>query len=77
MRHFLAQFGRPEWPWTKLMDVPEFTDELVDLIAGQSDAQSGHMQHPGAGAAARRQPRGHDARAQAHGKRRGRRDRGA
>ena len=23
------------------MDVPEFTDELVDLIAGQSDAQSG------------------------------------
>jgi len=24
------------------MDVPEFTDELVDLIAGQSDAQSGH-----------------------------------
>lgn len=25
------------------MDVPEFTDELVDLIAGQSDAQSGHM----------------------------------
>lgn len=25
------------------MDVPEFTEELVDLIAGQSDAQSGHM----------------------------------
>jgi carnitine 3-dehydrogenase len=24
------------------MDVPEFNDELVDLIAGQSDAQSGH-----------------------------------
>ena len=44
MRHFLAQFGPAlEWPWTKLMDVPEFTDELVDLIAGQSDAQSGHM----------------------------------
>ncbi|MEM6374502.1 MAG: thioesterase family protein, partial [Pseudomonadota bacterium] len=32
--------------WTKLMDVPEFTDELVDLIAGQSDAQSGHMSIP-------------------------------
>ena len=25
------------------MDVLEFNDELVDLIAGQSDAQSGHM----------------------------------
>jgi len=43
MKHFMAQFGPAlEWPWTKLMDVPEFTDELVDLIAGQSDAQSGH-----------------------------------
>jgi carnitine 3-dehydrogenase len=43
MRHFMAQFGPClTWPWTKLMDVPEFTDELVDLIAGQSDAQSGH-----------------------------------
>ena len=29
-----------------LMDVPEFTEELVDLIAGQSDAQSGHMSIP-------------------------------
>jgi carnitine 3-dehydrogenase len=44
MRHFLAQFGPClTWPWTKLMDVPEFNDELVDLIAGQSDAQSGHL----------------------------------
>jgi len=44
MKHFMAQFGPAlEWPWTKLMDVPELTDELVDLIAGQSDAQSGHM----------------------------------
>ena len=43
MRHFLAQFGPClTWPWTKLMDVPEYNDELVDLIAGQSDAQSGH-----------------------------------
>jgi carnitine 3-dehydrogenase len=25
------------------MDVPEFNDELVDLIADQSDKQSGHM----------------------------------
>ena len=43
MKHFLEQFGPClTWPWTKLMDVPEFNDELVDLIAGQSDAQSGH-----------------------------------
>ena len=44
MKHFIEQFGPAlEWPWTKLMDVPEFNDELVDLIASQSDAQSGHM----------------------------------
>ncbi|QBF31157.1 carnitine 3-dehydrogenase [Thalassococcus sp. S3] len=44
MRHFMAQFGPAlKWPWTKLMDVPEFDDALVDLIAGQSDAQSGHL----------------------------------
>jgi carnitine 3-dehydrogenase len=42
MRHFMAQFGPAlAWPWTKLMDVPEFNDELVDLIATQSDEQSG------------------------------------
>ncbi len=44
MRHFMAQFGPAlKWPWTRLMDVPEFNDELVELVAGQSDAQSGHM----------------------------------
>jgi carnitine 3-dehydrogenase len=43
MRHFLSQFGPAlKWPWTKLMDVPELTDELIDTIASQSDAQSGH-----------------------------------
>ncbi|GHD04912.1 carnitine 3-dehydrogenase [Tianweitania populi] len=43
MRHFMEQFGPClSWPWTKLTDVPEFNDELVDLIAGQSDEQSGH-----------------------------------
>lgn len=42
MAHFIAQFGPClQWPWTKLMDVPELTDELVDKIASQSDAQSG------------------------------------
>ncbi|TMV82889.1 carnitine 3-dehydrogenase, partial [Thioclava sp. BHET1] len=30
MKHFMAQFGPAlKWPWTKLMDVPEFNDELV------------------------------------------------
>ncbi|GHG29196.1 carnitine 3-dehydrogenase [Paracoccus aerius] len=44
MAHFMAQFGPAlSWPWTRLMDVPEFNDELVDLIADQSDAQSGHL----------------------------------
>ncbi len=44
MRHFLAQFGPClKWPWTKLTDVPDLTEELIDLIATQSDAQSGHM----------------------------------
>lgn len=42
MRHFITQFGPAlAWPWTKLMDVPELTDELIDKIADQSDAQSG------------------------------------
>ncbi len=44
MKHFIAQFGPAlAWPWTKLMDVPELTDDLVQTIADQSDAQSGHM----------------------------------
>ncbi|PPB81565.1 carnitine 3-dehydrogenase [Albidovulum inexpectatum] len=43
MRHFLAQFGPAlKWPWTRLTEVPDFDDALVDLIAGQSDRQSGH-----------------------------------
>jgi carnitine 3-dehydrogenase len=42
MAHFIEQFGPClEWPWTKLMDVPELTDDLVKTIADQSDAQSG------------------------------------
>jgi len=43
MAHFIAQFGPAlKWPWTRLMDVPELTDDLVETIASQSDAQSGH-----------------------------------
>ena len=42
MRHFMAQFGPSlKWPWSKLTDVPELTDELLDTLVGQSDAQAG------------------------------------
>ncbi len=42
MAHFIAQFGPClKWPWTKLMDVPDLTDELIKTIADQSDDQSG------------------------------------
>lgn len=41
-RHFIEQFGPAlDWPWTKLMDTPDFTPELVDKLVEQSDAQSG------------------------------------
>lgn len=44
MKHFISQFGPClKWPWTKLMDVPELTNELIDKIASQSDDQSGHL----------------------------------
>lgn len=42
MRHFLKQFGPAlQWPWSKLTDVPDLTEELIDQIADQSDKQSG------------------------------------
>ncbi|MGH1543506.1 MAG: carnitine 3-dehydrogenase [Arenicella sp.] len=42
MVHFISQFGPAlKWPWTKLMDVPELTQELIQKISDQSDAQSG------------------------------------
>ena len=41
MRHFMEQFGPClKWPWTKLTDVPELNDALVDRITEQSDAQA-------------------------------------
>jgi carnitine 3-dehydrogenase len=41
MRHFMEQFGPAlAWPWSKLTDVPELTDALVDRIVEQSDAQA-------------------------------------
>jgi carnitine 3-dehydrogenase len=43
MRHFMAQFGPAlKWPWSKLTDVPELTDELLDTLVAQSDAQAGN-----------------------------------
>src|SRR5712691_393121 len=44
MRHFMAQFGPAlQWPWTKLTDVPELTDQLLDRIVAQSDEQADGM----------------------------------
>ncbi|WP_416677953.1 carnitine 3-dehydrogenase [Candidatus Pseudothioglobus sp. Uisw_016] len=44
MRHFISQFGPClEWPWTHLMDVPEFTDKLIEKVSSQSDHQSGQF----------------------------------
>ena len=41
MRQFLEHFGPClSLPWTKLMDVPEFNNELIDLISNQSDTQA-------------------------------------
>ena len=42
MAHFMAQFAPAlQWPWSRLTDVPEMDQALVDRIASQSDAQSG------------------------------------
>src|SRR5215216_6145496 len=42
MGHFLEQFGPAlALPWTRLTDVPEMTDELLDKIVAQSDTQAG------------------------------------
>ncbi len=44
MKHFMAHLGPAfDWPWTKFTDVPEFTNDLVDLITSQADRQSGHL----------------------------------
>jgi carnitine 3-dehydrogenase len=41
MRHFMAQFGPTlKLPWTKLMDVPELTEELLDTLDQQSNEQA-------------------------------------
>ncbi|MDH3667279.1 MAG: carnitine 3-dehydrogenase [Paracoccaceae bacterium] len=44
MRGMLAMFGPClKWPWTKLMDVPELTEDFVDMVGGQCEAQSGSL----------------------------------
>ncbi len=44
MKHFISQFGPClEWPWSKLTDVPDLTDSLINKIAEQSDVQSGYL----------------------------------
>ena len=41
MRHFLAQFGPClKWPWTKLTDVVDLDEALIEKIAAQSDKQA-------------------------------------
>ena len=41
MRRFLAQFGPAlELPWSRLTDVPALTDEVVEKLVAQSDAQA-------------------------------------
>jgi carnitine 3-dehydrogenase len=42
MLHFISQFGPTmKWPLSKLMNVPDLDDALVQKVADQSDAQSG------------------------------------
>ena len=44
MRAMLAMFGPClKWPWTKLMDVPELTDEFVNEVGGQCEEQAGNL----------------------------------
>jgi carnitine 3-dehydrogenase len=41
MRHFLNQFGPSlSWPWSRLTDVPDLDDALIEKISRQSDAQA-------------------------------------
>jgi carnitine 3-dehydrogenase len=41
IRGFMAQFGPAlQWPWSRLTEVPELTDDLLATIERQSDAQA-------------------------------------
>jgi carnitine 3-dehydrogenase len=44
MRHFMKQFGPAlQLPWSRLTDVPDLDDVLLDKIVAQSDAQAGTL----------------------------------
>lgn len=44
MRHFMKQFGPAlQLPWSRLTDVPDLDDVLLDKIVAQSDAQAGNL----------------------------------
>eukprot|EP00119_Amphimedon_queenslandica_P003707 XP_003390591.1 PREDICTED: uncharacterized protein LOC100640262 [Amphimedon queenslandica] len=41
MRHFLEQFGPAlAWPWSRLVDVPDLDESLIETIAEQSNDQA-------------------------------------
>lgn len=44
MRAMLAMFGPClKWPWTKLMDVPELTEEFIERVGDECDDQAGNL----------------------------------
>ena len=44
MRHFLAQFGPClKWPWSKLTNVVDLDEALIEKIAAQSDKQAADL----------------------------------
>ena len=41
LRQFIAQFGPAlKWPWSRLIDVPELDDALIDKLVEQCEAQN-------------------------------------
>ena len=44
MRAMLAMFGPClKWPWTKLMDVPELTEDFIEKVGNQCEMQAGGL----------------------------------
>ena len=65
MRHFIEQFGPClSWPWTKLMEVPELTEELNRPDRGSIGCAIRHAFDPRVGTPPRCEPCGHDAHAE-------------